>query len=151
MIWLEDVGFCPTMDCEPEPTQVRTAGVRLAGVTVAGSLSREAVRRHIRLQRNQYRRCYEQQLITAPELEGRVTVRFVVGGDGVVLAAVVAESTLGSSSVESCVVDVVREIRFPRPEWGGTFVVTYPFLFRPTPMTRAPAGTHTPASYPASG
>ncbi len=132
MFWLEEMGFCPTMDCDPEPQQIRTAGVRLAGATVAGSLSRESIRRYIRLQRNQYRRCYEEQLFTSPGLAGRVTVRFVIGSDGIVSSATVAESTLGSSHVESCVVDVIRQIHFPRPEWGGTFIVTYPFTFRPT-------------------
>ncbi len=45
-------------------------------------------------------------------------------------AARIKSSTLGDSTVESCVTDRVLEIRFPAPKGGGTVTVSYPFVFK---------------------
>jgi len=134
MIWLEDVGFCPMMDCEPEPPgPPRVIQGRLAGVTVAGSLSTLMIRRYVRMQSNRYRSCYENGLRANPDLSGRVAVRFVFDHTGEVRTAQAVASTLGDSAVEECVVSAVRGIQFPATEQRGITVVTYPFLFRRSP------------------
>lgn len=73
--------------------------------------------------------CFERQLGTQPNLEGRVNVRFVIAPDGSVSSAEVASSTLGNDVVEECVTRALTRVRFPRPQGGGEVIVTYPFTF----------------------
>lgn len=97
--------------------------------TVMGSLPREVIQRVVRRHTAQVRHCYEQALADAPQLEGRVNVRFVIGPDGRVQSASVQDSTLGSAAVESCIAARVRQWEFPAPDGGGVVAVTYPFTF----------------------
>jgi hypothetical protein len=138
MIWLEDVGFCPMMDCDsPQPGTNVIAG-RLAGVTISGSLSATMIRRYVRFQRNRIRGCYERRLQSNPRLAGRVTLRFVVDHSGAVPAAHVVHSTLGDAEVEACLVDAIGEIQFPRSECRARALVSYPFVFRRAEAPRVP-------------
>lgn len=103
--------------------------VRTGTSMVVGGLSREVIRRVIRRQLNAVRYCYEQRLLARPDLEGRVSVAFVIGPDGAVQSASVASSTLADEATESCVVGVVRRSTFP-PNESGVISVSYPFVFQ---------------------
>ncbi|MBW2465453.1 MAG: energy transducer TonB [Deltaproteobacteria bacterium] len=96
-----------------------------------GALSSEAIRRVIHRHRNEVRHCYEQELISQPDLEGRVTVQFIISGSGAVQGSQVlsGRTNLGSSEVSTCVASAVRRWPFPQPENGGVVSVTYPFMF----------------------
>lgn len=39
---------------------------------------------------------------------------------------------IASASVDTCVADAIKAIRFPAPDGGGTMQVRYPFVFRPS-------------------
>jgi hypothetical protein len=93
-----------------------------------GALSREQIRRTVRLHMNEIRFCYEQALQSNPELDGRVAVRFVVGGRGNVMAAVTQSSTIGATPAQ-CVSRAIQRWQFPAPEDGGITTVNYPFTF----------------------
>ncbi len=98
---------------------------------VKGSLSKEVIRRVIRQHINEIRFCYEQALSNKPDLAGRVSVQFVISPTGAVQTSKLADSTLGSSGVEDCIVKAVRRWTFPSPEGGGVVIVTYPFVLSP--------------------
>jgi TonB family protein len=67
-----------------------------------------------------------------PALEGRVIVRFVIGGEGTVMGSNIAESNIVVPSVGQCISNAVRRWQFPIPEGGGIVTVNYPFnLQRP--------------------
>ncbi|HSI03466.1 MAG TPA: AgmX/PglI C-terminal domain-containing protein, partial [Myxococcota bacterium] len=66
-----------------------------------------------------------------PDLAGKVVAAFTIGGRGEVLESRVAESTLGNTAVEQCLMRVVGHMTFPPCEGGGTAEVTYPWLFKP--------------------
>ncbi len=106
----------------------RVAQIRTGTAEVRGSLSGEVIRRVIRRHLNEVRFCYEQQLTQQPDLQGRVLVSFVIGGEGTVLSAAVASSTLNHAEVEDCIATAVRRWTFPMPEGGGTVGVNYPFV-----------------------
>ncbi|MBN2340603.1 MAG: AgmX/PglI C-terminal domain-containing protein [Deltaproteobacteria bacterium] len=95
--------------------------------TVAGSLSKEIIRRHIHRKLAQIRYCYEKELQSNPGLEGRVSVMFMISTTGAVRTSSVAQSTIGNTNVESCIANVVKHITFPVPPDGGNVIVTYPF------------------------
>jgi TonB family protein len=99
---------------------------------VTGALDMETVRRIVRQHNNETKYCYEKQLITRPDLAGRVTVKFTIGGSGAVIAAAVQESTVEDRTLEGCLMDRIRRWGFPEPRGGGVVVVTYPFVFRTT-------------------
>ncbi|MBI2894729.1 MAG: energy transducer TonB [Deltaproteobacteria bacterium] len=96
-----------------------------------GGLSREDIRRVVRLHMAEVRYCYEQGLRARPDLAGRVAVHFVVGAQGRVLTSGVSSSTLGDASVGSCVSHAVQRWSFPAIPTGGVTSVNYPFTFTP--------------------
>jgi len=99
-------------------------------VKVKGALSKEIIRRVVRRHLNQVRYCYQQELQSSPDLYGRVMVRFAIVGTGQVATSVVESSTLANHTVETCITQAVRRWLFPKPEGGGTVVVSYPFVLR---------------------
>jgi hypothetical protein len=58
-------------------------------------------------------------------------VKFTVNSDGMAKPVANEGSTLPDDGVVSCVVRVVRSLRFRKPIEGSATVV-YPFIFRPT-------------------
>ncbi len=106
----------------------RVPQIRSGAADVRGSLSKEVIRRVIRRHINEVRFCYEQELNARPDLEGRVTVSFIISPTGAVQSSAVAASTLGNQRVEGCIAGAVRRWGFPQPEGGGIVVVNYPFM-----------------------
>jgi Ca-activated chloride channel family protein len=103
--------------------------IRSGSAMVKGSMSKEPIRRSIRRQMKAIRACYEKQLKSDPNLQGRVVVRFVIGANGQVTKAEIASSTLNNEKVEKCLLKVIRRMTFPQPEGGSSVVVSYPFTF----------------------
>lgn len=99
---------------------------------VTGGLDREIIAQVIKSQLGQILYCYERQLSAHPELEGKVSVKFTISGDGKVSAQKVSESSLRNSTVEGCILSRVSLWKFPAPQGGTNVVVTYPFLFKST-------------------
>lgn len=97
-----------------------------------GSLDKEVIRRTIRGHLVEVKQCYERELVQHPELAGRVIIGFRIGGDGHVLSADVASSTMGSPPVEQCIAAAVATWVFPKPIGGGVVKVSYPFVLKST-------------------
>jgi TonB family protein len=92
-----------------------------------GALSREQVRRVVQLRLNEVRSCYQDALQRRPDLEGRVTVHFMVDPNGSVSSASVS-STVSDPAVGTCVGAAVQRWRFPQSE--GATGVSYPFVMQ---------------------
>src|SRR6476619_3930209 len=58
-------------------------------------------------------------------------VQSTIAASGVVIAAVIQNSTLGNAQVENCTVQAVRRWEFPKPLGGGIVIVAYPFVLTP--------------------
>ena len=110
----------------------RVPQIRSGAADVRGSLSKEVIRRIIRRHINEVRFCYEQELNQRPDLEGRVTISFIISPTGAVQSSAVAQSTMGNARVEQCIATAVRRWTFPSPEGGGIVVVNYPFMLTAT-------------------
>jgi hypothetical protein len=108
----------------------RTPKVRMGATSVNGRLPAEVIQRIVRQNFGRFRMCYEQGLTRNPNLEGRVSVRFVIGRDGAVSNVGNGGSDIPDSSVVSCVVQAFYGLGFPQPE-GGIVTVTYPIMFSP--------------------
>jgi TonB family protein len=103
--------------------------MRPGPVETNGGLSKEVIRRVVRRHHNEVKFCYEQALRARPDLEGRVTTRFMISPSGSVAASVVQSSTLGNGEAEQCITQAITRWSFPAPSDGGMVSVTYPFVF----------------------
>jgi hypothetical protein len=97
---------------------------------LSGRLPPEVIQRIVRQNYGRFRMCYERGLQRNPNLEGRVSVRFVIDRSGKVSHASNGGSDLPDSGVVSCVVRSYYGLSFPQPE-GGIVTVTYPIIFQP--------------------
>jgi hypothetical protein len=97
--------------------------------TVSGHLPADVIQRIVRQNFGRFRNCYEMGLRTNPNLEGRVTARFVIGRDGAV-SNVSAGGDLPDAQVKSCVASAFYGLSFPSPD-GGIVTVSYPIMLTP--------------------
>ncbi|MDI1443585.1 AgmX/PglI C-terminal domain-containing protein [Polyangium sp. 6x1] len=116
--------------------------IRLAGTQVSGRLAPEEIQRVVRSHFGAFRACYEEGLKRNPNLEGRVSVRFVIGNDGRVMQAGAPPETspnpagqasappMPDEKVVACVVGAFEKLVFPAPE-AGIVSVVYPIQFSP--------------------
>ncbi len=95
--------------------------------TFEGGLDGDQIKAVINRYRDQIRYCYEKGLQAQPSIGGRVAVSFVIGAAGRITKANVAESSLGSRYVESCMLTRMKTWQFPRPVGKVNVDVLYPF------------------------
>jgi len=109
-----------------------TAGVPYRTV-VLGGMDPDVIRQILIDNISQFRYCYQKVLDKSESAyHGMVKLDFIIGASGHVSKAAV-ESTSGSlpTNVRSCVVNVLRGIKFPEPRGGGVVEVNQPFNFYP--------------------
>ncbi len=95
--------------------------------SVNGGLDRDQIIAVINRNRGQIIYCYEKGLQAQPNIGGRVAMDFTIGTNGRVSVAKVAQSSLGSSLVENCMLARLRSWQFPRPVGNVNVDVLYPF------------------------
>lgn len=105
--------------------------IREGELTMIGPLSMEAIRAVIARHRAQIRYCFNKELTLAPDLGGKVVLRFTINERGYVASVIDTSNTTDSANLARCMRDRVRTWRFPAPRGGGTVIVNYPFLFTP--------------------
>ena len=111
--------------------QAGSPQVRMAqGTVLSGRLPADVIQRIVRQNYGRFRNCYEMGLRANPNLEGRVTARFVIGRDGAV-SNVSAGGDLPDAQVKSCVASAFYGLSFPSPE-NGIVTVSYPIMLTPS-------------------
>jgi hypothetical protein len=101
-------------------TQV-TLGEQHATAGLDPVIIKRIVRRHI----NELYYCYDKELVKAPKVDGTVQTKFAIELDGKVSDA---SATGMNADMQTCVVDVLQRIEFPRPT--SKVDVTYPLAFK---------------------
>lgn len=94
-----------------------------------GGIGAAEVRAVVRAHTTELSACYEAALAQVDEASGRVSVRFVIDGQGHVAAAHLASDELGVPGVGCCLVQRVAAWTFPTVA-GGFALVEYPFTVR---------------------
>jgi hypothetical protein len=97
---------------------------------VNGHLPAEVIQRIVRQNDGRYRFCYAKALKENPNLQGRVTVRFVIDRGGAVALAADGGSDIPDVGVRQCVVTAFQSLSFPAPD-AGMVTVVYPLVFSP--------------------
>lgn len=118
-------GAMPEMGLRPSP-QLR---VRLGEALVTGPLSVEVVHDVARRHLNQIQFCYEQELLTRPDLTGRVYIDFTISSTGSVARVAIARTSLAIPRLEQCMVSAIVHWPFRPPTDAGTVRVLIPFFF----------------------
>jgi TonB family protein len=112
--------------------RTRVPQVRIAkDMRVGPGIDKEIIRRVVRSHLMEVRGCYNQGLIRDPNLAGRVAVQFTISPAGTVGGSVVAERSIDDAAVANCIAKAVRRWKFPKPDQGGSTIVTYPFVLSP--------------------
>lgn len=109
---------------------VKVRGPRYGIPQTNGHLPPEVIQRIVRQNEGRYRFCYQQALKTNPELEGRVTVKFLIARDGSVAFSADGGSDIPDPGVRQCVVSSFTQLSFPAPD-SGVVTVVYPIVFSP--------------------
>jgi len=110
--------------------KAKSPKMRLGRFEVAGHLPPEMIQRIVREHDKQLRQCYERGLMTNPNLQGSVSVRFVIGRDGSVSNVRNGGSSVPDSAVVGCVMRAYYGLSFPEPA-GGIVTVVHPIQFEP--------------------
>lgn len=119
---------------DPAPTPTAPTGM-VGRVAAKGSLDPEIVRRWIKRNIMKLSYCYDRELAGNTKLLGTVTTKLTIGSNGAVTSA--KASGMNDKNVESCVVQVIKGIEFPKPKDGAPVAVTFPITFRPAKPTAA--------------
>jgi len=123
----------PPSALDPATAQgVGRARFRSGSLTVNGRLDPKRIEETVRGFESRVLLCYQHGLLRNPDLQGRVSVRFVIGHDGMASQVETPGSDLPEPKVAACVADSFVGAQFPEPE-GETGIVTvvYPMLFMP--------------------
>jgi TonB family protein len=97
---------------------------------ILGGLTETDVESTIGKNELQIRNCYQTALASHPGLTGKITLNFLVTGDGKVSTARVTASTINEPHLGSCLVSLLKGFDFPAPRDGGRVNVSYPFVFQ---------------------
>lgn len=90
------------------------------------------IQRIVRENFGRFRTCYEDGLRRNRDLQGKVTVKFMIDTTGKVAMTADGGSDLPDPNVVQCIVRRFGELSFPKPE-GGMVTVVYPIKFNPGP------------------
>jgi hypothetical protein len=118
----EGVGLCP--ECAGEGL----AKLRIGAIEATGNLPREVIQEVVRQDSAGLLRCYKRGLGEAAELQGHVTIVFVIANSGAVIDATNGNSDLPNAAVIACVIKDFASLRFPAPSEGEVHVV-FPLQF----------------------
>lgn len=110
---------------------IYTAGLPFKTV-ILGGLDPDVIRQILVENIPRFRYCYQKVLDHSKNaFNGVVKLDFIIGASGHVTKAGVDSVTNVPGSVRSCVVNVLRRIRFPEPRGGGVTEVSQPMNFYP--------------------
>ena len=89
----------------------------------------EAVAKVVKQNSGGLRACYEKARAGNPGLHGKVSFRLTVDQRGRVSLGEVVTSTLGGGDPEMCMVQSLRNVKFPPPAGGAESTVTFQMKF----------------------
>jgi hypothetical protein len=108
----------------------RVAKLRLAGGRSTGGCDKGNIAKNVRRRASALRACYEIQLLSLPNLKGKVTMQWTIKQDGAVANPKVVTNSIKNNKVTDCVMRTIKRIRFKKPE-AGICVIQWPFVFAP--------------------
>jgi TonB family protein len=100
------------------------------GSDVSGGLSKNQINDVINSYRREVRTCYESALLIRNDLNGIMRLSFGINVAGSVTEVKIVNSELDSSILESCIIQVIKKMKFPEAPNQMPTTVIYPFVFK---------------------
>jgi outer membrane biosynthesis protein TonB len=107
-------------------TRIVTGG---QGESFSGTIDREAIRRVLKANERTIRTCYERQLNRNPDLFGKLVLTWDITEGGRATNVHVGSNELGNQEVANCIMDHLKNWKFPDPPANQTVEVSYPWFF----------------------
>jgi hypothetical protein len=82
----------------------------------------------VRTRLTQINQCYQAGMQRSPELGGRLAIHFEIAPHGEVFFAHLGGVSIADPTMQRCVLDAFRDLRFPPPP-EGQMSVSYPLVF----------------------
>ena len=108
----------------------KVAKLRMAGGRSTGGCDKGNVAKNVRRRAAALRACYEMQLMSKPNLKGKLTVQWTIDTEGRVKGVKVVSDKIKNANVSDCVLRTIRRVRFKKPE-AGICIIQWPFVFVP--------------------
>jgi hypothetical protein len=99
------------------------------GFKLEGSITKAGAETVLRGARGKLSACYDKERAKNAALAGRVIFRLSIDNRGRVPLAEVVTSTLGGSDPELCMVEALRDLKFPPSATGGDSTLSFPMSF----------------------
>ncbi len=99
------------------------------GFQVSGSITKADAETVLRPVRAKLDACYDKEHAKNAALAGRVIFRLSIDERGRVPLTEVVTSTLGGGDPELCMVEALRDLKFPPSSTGGESTLTFPMVF----------------------
>jgi hypothetical protein len=96
---------------------------------VQGALDPGIIKKVVKENGARFRQCYESGAKNNPSLAGKVSVKLTIDKTGAVIAAEETSGAFPDKAVVSCILDVFKTLKFPKP--GGMVIINYPLMFKP--------------------
>ena len=104
--------------------------VELYPPEVTGSLNERVIAKIASQHSIQLEACYIKELSKTKDLEGKVTITWIVRKDGHIFSVKLKESTLNNKNMESCLIKTVKTWGYPPSKDGGITSVEFPIEFK---------------------
>lgn len=119
------------------PARAATAPNGSHGTVSAGEaqvgvgLSPEVIHNTVKANFDKVQACYDAGLRGNPALQGRVTVKLVIGSNGAPKSAIATPGDFPDKSVVDCIGRAFNSLKFPPPSRGDV-TVSYPVMLSPS-------------------
>ncbi len=130
----------PATDGDAKPTEARPAFHERQGIgaeSEIGGLDEGKVKRVFEKATTQLSACYDKGAERVPYLAGDVSFRLRITKSGAVRWAHVKDSSLGDRATEECMLAILKNASWPRPE-GGEGLAENSYKFEPGSEERPP-------------
>jgi len=114
-------------DAEAKAGSVKWS-VELGEITTSGGISKEDLQQIIKQQIPAIELCYQKSLEKKPNIQGEVTLQFVVDSKGKVIKVNLISGKLNDKKLEECISQKIKGLNFSSPT--GTDRVTATVLFK---------------------
>jgi hypothetical protein len=98
-------------------------------IEIRGGLDASIIQQIVEERLAEVRYCYENALLSNPQLTGKIDTSWTILSDGSVSNLVSQSSDVVGSSLHDCIKGRIAIWKFPEPRGGGVVHVKYPFVF----------------------
>ena len=98
-------------------------------IEIRGGLDVSIIQQIVEERLSEVRYCYENALLSNPNLSGKVETSWTIQADGTVSNLASQSGDAMASSLHNCIKERIGLWKFPQPKGGGVVNVKYPFVF----------------------